>query len=103
MLALALILLSAVVHSVVNILTKSGTNEFHGSLFEFFRNNDLNAYPWVGVAAPLHRNQFGGTLGGPVRKNKTFFFGTYSGLRQITSSVLNGAIVPTEVGPSGDA
>jgi hypothetical protein len=45
---------------VVNILTKSGANEFHGSLFEFFRNNDLNAYPWVGVAAPLHRNQFGG-------------------------------------------
>ncbi len=87
---------------VVNILTKSGTNEFHGSVFEFFRNNDLNAYPWVGVAAPLHRNQFGGTLGGPVRKNKTFFFGTYSGLRQITSSVLNGAIVPTPLERGGN-
>jgi hypothetical protein len=80
---------------VINILTKSGSNEYHGSLFEFFRNNDLNAYPWVGVNAPLHRNQFGGTLGGPIRKSKTFIFGTYSGLRQITSSVLNGAIVPT--------
>jgi hypothetical protein len=87
---------------VINILTKSGTNQFHGSLFEFFRNNDLNAYPWVGVAAPLHRNQYGGTLGGPVRKNKTFFFGTYSGLRQITSSVLNGAIVPTAAERAGD-
>uniref|UniRef100_Q01UH0 TonB-dependent receptor n=1 Tax=Solibacter usitatus (strain Ellin6076) TaxID=234267 RepID=Q01UH0_SOLUE len=87
---------------VVNILTKSGTNDFHGSLFEFFRNNDLNAYPWVGVAAPLHRNQYGGTLGGPIRKSKTFFFGTYSGLRQITSSVLNGAIVPTALERAGN-
>jgi hypothetical protein len=87
---------------VVNILTKSGSNDFHGSLFEFFRNNDLNAYPWVGVTAPLHRNQFGGTLGGPIRKSKTFFFGTYSGLRQITSSVLNGAIVPTSMERTGN-
>src|SRR5215510_1612 len=52
---------------VVNILTKSGTNQFHGSVFEFFRNNDLNANSWVGLAAPLHRNQFGGALGGPIR------------------------------------
>jgi len=87
---------------VINILTKSGTNNFHGSLFEFFRNNDLNAYPWVGVSAPLHRNQYGGAIGGPVRKNKTFFFGTFSGLRQITSSVLNGAIVPTALERNGD-
>jgi Carboxypeptidase regulatory-like domain len=87
---------------VVNILTKSGTNQFHGSLFEFFRNNDLNANSWVGVATPLHRNQFGATLGGPIRKDKTFVFGTYSGLRQITSSVLNGAVVPTALERTGD-
>jgi hypothetical protein len=59
---------------VVNILTKSGTNEFHGSLFfEFFRNNDLNAYPWSErtryFTESVRRN-----LGGPIRKNKTFFW-----------------------------
>ena len=88
---------------VINILTKSGTNQFHGSLFEFFRNNDLNAYNWGAISAtPLHRNQYGGTLGGPIRKNKTFVFGTYSGLRQITSSFLNSAIVPTALERAGD-
>jgi outer membrane receptor for ferrienterochelin and colicin len=67
---------------VIDIVTKSGTNQYHGSLFEFFRNNDLNANTYGSVtASPLHRNQFGGTFGGPIRKNKTFVFGTYSGLR----------------------
>ena len=81
---------------VINILTKSGTNQFHGSLFEFLRNTDFNANTWgnAGATPPLHRNQFGGTLGGPVIRNKTFFFGSYSGLRQITSNFLTGAIVP---------
>src|ERR1035438_9517134 len=88
---------------VVNIITRSGTNQFHGSLFEFFRNNDLNAYPWLSLTtSPLHRNQFGGTFGGPIRKNKTFFFGTYSGLRQIISSFLNTAIVPTALERAGN-
>ena len=88
---------------VINIITRSGGNQFHGSLFEFFRNNDLNAYPWLSlITSPLHRNQFGGTLGGPIRKNKTFFFGTYSGLRQITSSFLNSAVVPTALERTGN-
>jgi Carboxypeptidase regulatory-like domain len=88
---------------VINIITKSGGNQFHGSLFEFFRNNDLNAYPWLSLtASPLHRNQYGGSIGGPIRKNKTFFFGTYSGLRQIVSSFLNSAIVPTTLERGGD-
>ncbi|MCU1233600.1 MAG: TonB-dependent receptor [Candidatus Solibacter sp.] len=88
---------------VINIITRSGTNQFHGSLFEFFRNNDLNAHPWLSVSAsPLHRNQFGGTFGGPIRKNKTFFFGTYSGLRQITSSFLNSAVVPSALEREGN-
>jgi hypothetical protein len=88
---------------VINILTKSGTNQYHGSLFEFFRNNDLNAYTWGAITAtPLHRNQYGGSFGGPIRKNKTFFFGTYSGLRQIQSSFLNSAIVPTALERTGD-
>jgi hypothetical protein len=88
---------------VVNIITRSGGNRIHGSLFEFFRNNDLNAYPWGSLTtSPLHRNQYGGSIGGPIRKNKTFFFGTYSGLRQITSSFLNTAIVPTALERTGD-
>jgi len=88
---------------VINILTKSGTNDFHGSLFEFFRNNDLNAYTYGALTAtPLHRNQYGGSFGGPIRRNKTFFFGTYSGLRQIQSSFLNNAVVPTALERNGD-
>ena len=88
---------------VINIITRSGGNDFHGSLFEFFRNNDLNAYPWLSLTtSPLHRNQFGGAFGGPIRKNKTFFFGTYSGLRQITSSFLNSAVVPTALERTGN-
>lgn len=81
---------------VINIITKSGTNAFHGSLFEFLRNTDFNANTWgnAGATPPLHRNQFGGAVGGPIIHNKTFFFGSYSGLRQITSNFLTGAIVP---------
>jgi hypothetical protein len=81
---------------VINIITKSGTNQFHGSIFEFWRNNDLNANTWGSLATtPLHRNQFGGSFGGPIRKDKTFFFGTYSGLRQDTSTFMNSAVLPT--------
>ncbi len=88
---------------VVNIITKSGTNQLHGSLFEFLRNTDLNSYTWLSLTAqPLHRNQFGGSFGGPIRRNKTFFFGTYSGLRQITSSFLNTAVVPTALERAGN-
>ncbi len=91
---------------VINVITKSGTNAFHGSLFEFFRNTDLNANVWTPGGtlnkAPLHRNQFGGAIGGPVRHNKTFFFGTYSGLRQITSTLLNTAVVPTPLERMGN-
>lgn len=88
---------------VINIITRSGDNQLHGSAFEFFRNNDLNANNWGSLTAPaLHRNQFGGTLGGPIRRNKTFFFGTYSGLRQITDSFLTGAVVPTALERQGN-
>jgi hypothetical protein len=88
---------------VINIITRSGSNDFHGSLFEFLRNTDLNAYAWLAhTPSPMHRNQFGGTFGGPIRKNKTFFFGTYSGLRQITSSFVNSQIVPTALERTGN-
>jgi len=82
---------------VINVLTKSGTNQFHGSVFEYLRNTVFNANDWGSqlAKAPFHRNQFGGTLGGPIKKDKTFFFFAYSGLRQTTSTFLSGAIVPT--------
>ncbi len=71
--------------SVVNIVTKSGTNEFHGSLFEYFRNSVLNARNFFATEGPkdgFRNNQFGGALGGPVIKKKTFFFASYEGQRE---------------------
>jgi hypothetical protein len=79
--------------AVVNIITKTGTNNFHGSLFEFFQNNALNARnPFdpspnantpISPQSELRQNDFGGSFGGPIVKNKTFFFGAYEGFRQI--------------------
>lgn len=66
-------------------VTRSGTNELHGSAFEFLRNSILDARNFFDVGSappPFKRNQFGGTLGGPIRKDKTFFFGSYEGFRQ---------------------
>ncbi len=72
----------------VDVVTKSGTNQFHGNLFEFLRNTKLDANdPFLkrqGQARPdMKQNQFGGTFGGPVLKNKLFFFGSYQGTRQV--------------------
>jgi hypothetical protein len=78
--------------AIVNLATRSGTNEYHGELFEFFRNSDLDARNYfnpsvnsLGVAEPQNpfkRNDFGGDFGGPIKKNKMFFFLAYEGLRQ---------------------
>jgi hypothetical protein len=88
--------------AIVNLATRSGTNEYHGELFEFFRNNDLDARNFFNAAksstgaplpqAPFKRNDFGADFGGPIVKNKVFFFLAYEGLRQhqqltITSTV----------------
>jgi hypothetical protein len=90
-------------NGVINVVTRSGTNDFHGSAFEFFRNTHLNANTWNALTKPpLHRNQFGGTFGGPIVRNKTFFFGSYSGLRQATIFFLNSAVVPTAAERTGD-
>ncbi|HXE13073.1 MAG TPA: carboxypeptidase regulatory-like domain-containing protein [Bryobacteraceae bacterium] len=89
--------------AVVNVVTKSGTNELHGSLFEFFRNGALNARNYFATDTDsLKRNQFGGSLGGPIIKNKLFFFGTYQGtqLRNISSG--NSATVLTAAQRAGD-
>jgi hypothetical protein len=89
--------------AVVTAVTNSGTNQLHGSLFEFVRNNNLNATPWgASINAPYHRNQFGGTVGGPVRKDKAFFFFSYGGLRQATGTFLSGGVVPTGPEREGD-
>jgi hypothetical protein len=89
---------------VINVITKAGTNVIRGSVFEYFRDGKMNAKDWGAVLAtpPLKRNQFGATVGGPLRRDKTFFFGTYSGLRQTTSTFLNTAIVPTPLERTGD-
>jgi hypothetical protein len=76
---------------VINVITRSGGNQFHGSLYEYFRNDVLDAtndvvQPQAGVILPkseLRQNQFGGSLGGSIVKGKTFFFGDYEGFRQI--------------------
>ncbi len=89
---------------IINVLTKSGTNKFRGSLFEFARNTVFNANDYGSRLdrSPFRRHQFGGTLGGPINRNKTFFFGSYSGLRQTTSTFLNNATVPTELERAGN-
>src|SRR5438876_8731473 len=74
---------------VISAVTRAGTNDFHGAGFEFLRNNALDSpgyfddvkHGGTGSVAPYRRNQFGGALGGPIKKDKTFFFGTYEGLR----------------------
>ncbi len=89
---------------IINVITRSGTNLYRGSLFEFTRDGDLNAKEWGSTQArpPLKRNQYGGTLGGPLAKDRTFFFASYSGLRQTTQTFLNNAIPPTALERTGD-
>lgn len=89
---------------IINIITKSGTNKFNGSVYEYVRNDAFNAKEWNSTIAkaPYRRNQFGGTFGGPVIKDRTFFFGSYSGLRQNTSQFLSGATMPTDAFRAGN-
>ena len=89
---------------IINVLTKAGTNRYRGSAFEYFRDGSLNAKEWGSQlpTPPLKRNQYGATLGGPITANKTFFFASYSGLRQTTQTFMNNAIVPTAAERTGD-
>ncbi|MGH8248271.1 MAG: carboxypeptidase regulatory-like domain-containing protein, partial [Gammaproteobacteria bacterium] len=95
---------------VINVMIKSGTNDYHGTLFEFFRNDKLNANNWgrnwslpadpkTGKAprSPIRWNEFGGTFGGPIKKEKIFFFGDYQGIRRNTpTSVGTFTVIPSE-------
>jgi carboxypeptidase family protein len=68
--------------ATTNLITRSGTNQVHGTLWEFFRNDALDANDYFALTTePLKQNQFGGTVGGPIRKDKTFFFAFYEGFR----------------------
>ncbi len=87
--------------AVLNATIKSGTNDFHGAIWEFFRNDKLDAADWFenngGIKkGKLRQNQFGGSVGGPIWRDKIFFFGDYEGLRRVQGTVLTGT-VPTSV------
>ena len=93
----------------ISIVTRSGANAFHGSLFEYFRNDVLDARDWFvnynGLPKPAERqNDFGGVLGGPIIKNKTFFFFSYEGLR-LRQPATQQSVVPDaatrQAAPSG--
>ncbi|HYZ83095.1 MAG TPA: TonB-dependent receptor [Bryobacteraceae bacterium] len=93
--------------ATVNVITKSGSNAFHGSAFEFLRNDKLDARNFFNAKStsakpPFRQNQFGGSLGGPIIRNRIFFFTDYEGLRkaQGTNTVVN--TVPTQAMRNGD-
>src|ERR1700694_5696047 len=96
--------------AVINIVTKSGTNQFHGSLLEFNRTSSVggarNFFNTAGSQDPFHNNQFGGSLGGPIVKDKTFFYLNYEGQRESgaqaglscvpTGSASDGSLSPSD-------
>jgi outer membrane receptor protein involved in Fe transport len=92
---------------IVAATIKAGTNQFHGVVFEFLRNQDFDANNFFTNRAglprsPFHQNQFGGTLGGPILHNRVFFFADYQGLRQTSKSGSSVSSVPTAAMASGD-
>ncbi|MBZ5577309.1 MAG: TonB-dependent receptor [Acidobacteriia bacterium] len=95
--------------ATVNAVTKSGTNQFHGDLFEFLRNGDLNANDFFNNSAKpykardtLKRNQYGGTIGGPIKKDKLFFFGGYQRTSLRSDGTATTAFIPTPAALLGD-
>jgi hypothetical protein len=93
--------------TIVNVVTKSGTNEYHGQLFEFLRNNDLNANNFFGNSAGLAQahsthNDFGVTAGGPIFRDRTFFFFDFNGIRALMGATSNIAGVPDAAERAGN-
>jgi len=89
--------------AIVNVVTKSGTNEIHGSAYEFLRNEQLDARKYFDpTRGVLKRNQFGGTIGAPIVKNKFFFFGDYQGTRQVKGESSGIIPVPSTIERGGD-
>jgi len=88
--------------ATTSVVTKSGGNAFHGDIYEFLRNNDFDARNFFAASTePLHQNQYGATFGGPIRRNKDFFFAYFEGLRN-RQGVTKTAIVPTPAQRQGD-
>ncbi len=94
---------------IINVVVKSGTNQFHGNVFEYFRNDKLNANNWArnwtvgqNFRSPIRWNQFGGTFGGPVKKDKLFFFADYQGLRRATPPSLSATTLMPAAWRQGD-
>lgn len=88
--------------AILNATTKSGTNQIHGSVWEFFRNNVLDAADWFEDNAGIKKgelrwNQFGASIGGPILKNKIFYFGDYQGFRRVQGNTQSGISVPTDL------
>jgi hypothetical protein len=94
--------------AVINATTKSGTNKFHGDVWEFIRNSALDANSWVNKHSStvipnghFSQNQFGATIGGPIRRDRLFFFGDYQGLQSSTADTVS-SVIPTAAMRSGD-
>ncbi|MBV8114571.1 MAG: carboxypeptidase regulatory-like domain-containing protein, partial [Silvibacterium sp.] len=88
---------------IINVVTKSGSNSLHGNVFEFFRNTNLDARNYFSPErAAFHQNQYGGTLGGPIEKNKIFFFADYQGQRYVQGIVTGITPVPSLANRTGD-
>ena len=89
----------------INVITKSGTNSLHGNVFEFVRNTTLDARNYfdpVGQIGAYHKNEFGGTIGGPIKKDKLFFFADYTGNRVVQGVSSQNVSVPTQAEQGGD-
>ncbi len=89
----------------INVITKSGTNSLHGNVFEFVRNTSLDARNYfdpVGQIGAYHKNEFGGTIGGPIKKDKLFFFADYTGNRVVQGVSSQNIGVPTQAQQGGD-
>ena len=88
---------------IITVITKSGSNAFHGNVFEFLRNTDLDARSYFDISrTAFEQNQFGGTFGGPIRRNKVFFFVDYQGTRNNIGQGTGAVPVPTLAERSGD-
>ncbi len=89
--------------AVINVVTKSGTNSLHGSVYEFLRNQALNSQGYLDLRRPDDKqNQFGGTFGGPIKKDRTFFFTSYEGRRVVHGISSDEVVVPTAAERTGD-
>jgi hypothetical protein len=88
---------------IINVITKSGTDKFHGNVFEFLRNTNLDSRNYFSPErAAFHQNQYGGTVGGPIRKDKIFFFADYQGQRYIQGIETGAVTVPSLLNRSGN-